>query len=173
MTYNGEHTLALSLNQTDELKRLCEGFEDILTDIPGHTTLGEHTIRLTCVDPIRTKPYPLPHALHDEIQKEVELMEQMGVVSSSNSPYASPLVVVKKPDGTKRICCDLRKDSVLHFGVSCDNCKKWTHYSCDCTINSATINHWSICERKGLTIRYICPNCSNFHTAKELPFSNS
>ena len=35
-------------------------------------------------------------------------MLRMGVISLSDSPYASPLVVVAKPDGTKRVCCDTR-----------------------------------------------------------------
>ena len=36
-------------------------------------------------------------------------MLDMGIIRPSSSPYASPLTVVAKPDGTPRICCDTRK----------------------------------------------------------------
>ena len=36
-------------------------------------------------------------------------MERMGVIRKSNSPYASPVVIVKKKDNTNRICVDCRK----------------------------------------------------------------
>jgi len=32
-----------------------------------------------------------------------------GVIEPSTAPYASPIVVVKKPDGSNRICVDFRK----------------------------------------------------------------
>ena len=36
-------------------------------------------------------------------------MTQMGVIRESKSPYASPVVVVRKKDGTNRVCVDYRK----------------------------------------------------------------
>ena len=36
-------------------------------------------------------------------------MERMGVIRKSNSPYAIPVVIVKKKDNTNRICVDYRK----------------------------------------------------------------
>ena len=64
---------------------------------------------MTEVNPVRSKPYPLPYAMKKEIQGEVDSMLKSGIISHSNSPYASPLVAVSKPDGSKRVCVDLRK----------------------------------------------------------------
>ena len=35
-------------------------------------------------------------------------MEDLGIIRKSHSPYASPVVVVKKKDGSNRICIDFR-----------------------------------------------------------------
>ncbi|XP_071797127.1 uncharacterized protein [Asterias amurensis] len=95
--------------QRREVNRLLGNYPDILTDLPGKTTLGHHTITLHKNEPIRSKPYPLPHALRDTIKEEVSTMLKMGVVEPSNAPFASPIVLVKKPDGSNRFCVDFRK----------------------------------------------------------------
>ena len=69
----------------------------------------QHQIRLTDDTPIRCKPYPLPYAMREELRNEVDTMLEMGVVRPSTSPYASPIVMVKKKDGSNRVCVDFRK----------------------------------------------------------------
>ena len=66
-------------------------------------------IRLTDDMPIRCKPYPLPYAMREELRNEVDTMLKMGVGRLLTSPYASPLVMVKKKDGSNRVCADSRK----------------------------------------------------------------
>ena len=61
-------------------------------------------------EPVRLKPYPLQYALRQELKNEIKEMLDMGVIRKSSSPYASPVVVVvKKKDGSNRICVDYRK----------------------------------------------------------------
>ena len=40
--------------------------------------------------------------------KELDEMEKTGVIKESDSPWAAPMVVVKKKDGKLRICIDYR-----------------------------------------------------------------
>jgi hypothetical protein len=96
-----------------QVQQLLAGYEKTLTDIPGKTTLGRHVIKLRDKEPIRSKPYPIPHALREDIRKEVQSMLRMGIISHSKSPYACPLVAVKKPDGSLRTCCDTRKINLI------------------------------------------------------------
>lgn len=98
----------LSQEEISKLREVLEEYSNILTDIPGKTNLGEHEIKLIDQTPVRQKPYPAPHALRDKIKKEVQTMIEIGIVEPSDSPYASPLVIVKKPDGSDRYCVDFR-----------------------------------------------------------------
>ena len=45
----------------------------------------------------------------EEVRKHLKEMEDIGAIRRSNSPWASPEVLVKKKDGTLCFCIDLRK----------------------------------------------------------------
>ena len=95
--------------QYAQVKRVLSNFKSTLTDVPGMTKLGQHDIKLTDSTPIRSKPYPIPYAMREVVKKEVQTMLDLGVVEPSESPYAHPLVLVNKGDGTYRTCVDMRK----------------------------------------------------------------
>ena len=96
-------------DQRRELKDLVRRYRDVFTDMPGETDVIQHQIRLSDDTPIRCKPYPLPYAMREELRNEVDTMLEMGVVRPSTSPYASPIIMVKKKDGSNRVCVDFRK----------------------------------------------------------------
>ena len=68
--------------------------------------VAEHSIN-TEARPIRQAPYRIPQAYREEVLKELKEMEESGVIEPSHSEWASPIVVVKKRDGSLRICVDL------------------------------------------------------------------
>ena len=69
----------------------------------------QHRVKLTDDTPICCKPYPLPCAMREELRNEVDSMLEMRVVRPSTSPYVSPIIMVKKKDGSNRVCVDFRK----------------------------------------------------------------
>ncbi|GFO03057.1 reverse transcriptase [Plakobranchus ocellatus] len=100
---------SLSASQVQDVKELLLEFRDILTSVPGCTNTICHEIRLTTDDVIRVKPYPLPFAAQDFVTQEVNDLLSLGVIEPSDSPYCFPIVVVKKKDGSMRLCIDFRK----------------------------------------------------------------
>ena len=47
--------------------------------------------------------------MQEIIDKEIDDMLAMGVIERSEAPYASPLVLVKKPDGSYRVCVNFKE----------------------------------------------------------------
>ena len=99
----------LSEQQKKDTRRLLGNFHDVMTDLPGKINIAAHDIKVTSDDPIRSRPYPLPHPLRDTVHDEVKYILEMQVIEPSESLYASPIVLVKKKDGTNRFCIDFRK----------------------------------------------------------------
>ncbi|XP_046566272.1 uncharacterized protein LOC124274942, partial [Haliotis rubra] len=99
----------LTPEQKQEVSELVSEYQDVLTDLPGRTDSIEYKIKLTSTEPISSKPYPLPHHMREVVAREVESMLRMDVIEPSNSPYAAPVVLIKKPDETYRFCTDFRK----------------------------------------------------------------
>ena len=96
----------MNLTATCYALNLMLRMPDVSTDIPGETDLIQHQIKLTDETPIRCKPYPLPYAMRDELRNEVDTILEIGVVRPSTSPYATPIVMVRKKDGSSRVCID-------------------------------------------------------------------
>ena len=56
------------------------------------------------------------HAMRETLDKEIESVLSMGVIEPSSTAYSSLVVMVKKPDGSNRVCIDYRKlNSVTVF----------------------------------------------------------
>ena len=106
----------LSEKQKEEMELLLEEFNDVLQDKPGRTDMAEHSIETGKENPVRQVPYRIPYAQREEMMKEVQRMEEIGVLQPSKSDWASPVVMVPKKDGTQRFCVDFRKvNSISKF----------------------------------------------------------
>jgi hypothetical protein len=104
----------LSEVQQKQLTALLSDFADIFRDVPGRTsTITHHIELLPDSKPVISAPYRLHPEKAAMVQKEIDEMLELGIIEHSDSPWASPIVLVPKPDGSIRLCTDYRKVNSL------------------------------------------------------------
>ena len=54
------------------------------------------------------KPYRYPASHKDELERQCSTMLAQGLIQRSNLAFSSPVLLVKKADGTWRLCVDYR-----------------------------------------------------------------
>ena len=96
----------LTKEEQSQVRQFVTNFASTFTGIPGCTTLLEHDIKLTTDTPVRVKQYPLPFNMMEAAKDEVRDMINLDIVEPSESPYCSPVLIVKKKDNTNRFCID-------------------------------------------------------------------
>ena len=70
----------------------------------GESNLAQFEIDTGDAPPRRLHPRRLPTAAKQEVAGQIQNMQEAGVIQPSNSPWASPIVLVCKKDGTYRFC---------------------------------------------------------------------
>ena len=83
-------------------------YKHILTKEPGLTMLKEFRINTGDHAPRQQRPYNTPQSLKDSIDKELEWHKMKGYIRTYESPWTSPMMTVRKPDGTARLCVDFK-----------------------------------------------------------------
>ena len=63
--------------------------------------------------PIAKKPYTLTLKHYDWVKEEIDKLLEAGVIREIHSSWSSPIVVVPKGDGGKRLCVDFRAFSKI------------------------------------------------------------
>jgi len=84
-------------------------FDDIFSDTPGRTNVLSCNIKLTTDKPVSLPPFRVPEKWRSALQQEIDGLLDLGVIRESESPYASPIIPVSKPDGSLRMCQDFRE----------------------------------------------------------------
>ena len=98
--------------QKNEVAVLLTEFSDVFassTDDLGRTSLVKLTINTGDSKQIGQNPRRLPLSQRTVSKVEVEKMLQRGVIEHSTSPWAAPVVLVRKKDGSTRFCVDYRR----------------------------------------------------------------
>lgn len=78
------------------------------TSLPPHRDFDHNIPLIPGARPVNKKPYRYSPQQKDEIEKQVVQMLNQVIIQSSSSPFASPVLLVKKKDGSWRFCIDYR-----------------------------------------------------------------
>lgn len=94
------------------IRRLVRKYIDVMSrgdlDV-GCTNLVKHHIDTTDSEPIRLPPYRKAFTEREVLNKLCQKLKKQDIIEDSNSPWASPVVLVRKRDGSWRFCVDWRK----------------------------------------------------------------
>ena len=63
---------------------------------------------------MRCKVCPTAYKMQEIVDKEIDDLLEMGMTEHSEAPYASPMVLVKKPDNTYRVCGNFKELNKNH-----------------------------------------------------------
>ncbi|XP_068239311.1 uncharacterized protein [Palaemon carinicauda] len=110
-TYKDQQYLGhLPKVEREELEAVLKSYPAICSDTPGCCTLVQHDIVLEPnANPVRQPFYRVSHRLLPALKAEVEYLLKLDLAAPSKSPWASPCILVKKPNNSYRMCTDYRR----------------------------------------------------------------
>ncbi|KAI3359260.1 hypothetical protein L3Q82_002779 [Scortum barcoo] len=137
------------------LAKYIDVFTDDDDDNLRSTDKVKHEIKLVDDVPV-TQPYRrIPPNQYEEVQEQISKLLKKGIIQESESSYASPVVVVRKSDGSIRLCVDYpklnlktKKDAfpLPHINESFDALRGATYFS---TIDLASGYHQVAVDESG------------------------
>ncbi len=102
----------LALEHKAVFKELLLDYHDVLAfskEELGRTELAEHRIPTGSAAPVSLPCRRLPAVYKEEVERQLEWMVSNDLIRPSSSAWSAPIVVVKKKDGSLRLCCDYRR----------------------------------------------------------------
>ncbi|KAJ1178382.1 hypothetical protein NDU88_003628 [Pleurodeles waltl] len=103
----------LSSQQQSDCRKVLQQFAELFSLTPGQTHLCTHDVDTGDSMPVKNKIFRQSDQVKESIKVEVHKMLELGVIEYSDSPWASPVVLVPKPhtkEGKRemRFCVDYR-----------------------------------------------------------------
>ena len=102
-----------TIEQEEKLCGLLAQYQDVFSKGDGdmgHTSLVEHSIPVTeGTRPIRQPPHRLGPEKEAEAERQVQELLKKGLIEPASGAWSSPVVLVRKKDGTWRFCVDYRR----------------------------------------------------------------
>ena len=103
---------ALSAEEREEACLLLGKYASVFSSHDGDlgcTNLIAHEIPLLDDTPIRQRYRRIPPSEYEVVKEHISQLLDAQVIRESCSPFASPIVLVKKKDGSLRLCVDYRQ----------------------------------------------------------------
>ncbi|KAL5759632.1 hypothetical protein ACOSQ2_018470 [Xanthoceras sorbifolium] len=94
------------------LRPLLEEYAEVFSEpksLPPHRKQDHKIPLIDGYSPVNVRNYRHPYVQKNEIERIVREMLDSGIIRHSNSPFSSPILLVKKKDGTWRFCLDYRE----------------------------------------------------------------
>ena len=85
----------------------------VFSDAPNRTNVIMHDVDVGNTRPIKQHPYQVNPIKLKKLRQEVQYMLDKDIIEPSQSSWASPCILVPKPDGSIRYCTDYRKVNAL------------------------------------------------------------
>ncbi|XP_042952144.1 uncharacterized protein K02A2.6-like [Carya illinoinensis] len=107
VTEGGKEQIKLEADVTQVL----EEFQGVFNEPKGLPPPRNHDHQIVLKEgtqPTANRPYRYPYYQKTEIEKIVAKLLKLGVVRPSSSPFSSPVLLVRKADGSWRLCVDYR-----------------------------------------------------------------
>jgi hypothetical protein len=98
------------------LEALLDAFVEVFAAPTGLPPKWAHDHRILLkpdAQPVAVRPYRYPVVHKDELERQYTTMIDQGIVRCSDSPFSSPVLLVKKPDGSWRFYVDYRALNAL------------------------------------------------------------
>ena len=108
-TNGGEESYSINSEQKEDLEELLNSYADVINPTPGRVTLTHHAVNTKDSPPLKSAPYRLAPAWKDQLKAEVKNLAEAGIIQPSTSPWSSPIIPVRKKDGSVRLCVDFRR----------------------------------------------------------------
>ncbi|KAD5961022.1 hypothetical protein E3N88_12495 [Mikania micrantha] len=101
----------VSVQVPEPIKPLISKFQAVFlkpNELPPFCFLTHDINLLPNSTPPNIRPYQYPYTKKSEIESQVDQLLQSGFIQPSNSPFSSPVLLVKKKDNSCRMCVDYR-----------------------------------------------------------------
>ena len=98
--------------ELQQFRELLYEFSDMMIkdDLDmGYTEKVKHSVPVTDDQPVAETYRRIPPTQLEEVKKHIQDLLDKDIIQHSNSPYASPIVLVRKKNGELRMCVDYRK----------------------------------------------------------------
>ena len=107
--------------QREQLQRLLNQHRNVFAtddnDL-GYTDRVQHRIPVKDDIPVAQPYRPIPPRQFDEVRDHIQGLLAKKIIVESHSPYAAPIVLVRKKDGTLRLCVDYRRLNAKTVGYA-------------------------------------------------------